>query len=392
MNDVEVKVSKNGSRKYFIMYWKDPVSGVREQRSTKKTKRRDALRVAAQWEAEIRAGRDNRDGRRMTWDQFRDLFWDQRITEDTPKKTRYQFSVAFNHMERLVNPLMLSSMTTATLATYQKRLRATGVRKTTVACYLRSMQSALNWAVRKNLLSVVPDIDMPRKPKGRRLMRGRPITGEEYERMLVVTSHERPHDAADWQRYQTGLWLSGLRLVESVDLSWDDDAAFAVDLAGRFPRFRIYAEAQKGNRDTLLPMTPDFAEFLLATPEHERHGRVFRLIGLTTGEPIAAEYAGDVVSKIGRRAGVVVDKAEGKHATAHDFRRAFGTRWSNRVKPPRLQLLMRHASIQTTLRYYVEEDADDVAAELWEQFGPAVRTSVGTSPSLGGLTPEIAGE
>ena len=77
---------------------------------------------------------------------------------------------------------------------------------------------------------------------------------------------------------------------------------------------------------------------------------------------------------------MIVDKAEGKHASAHDFRRAFDTRWSNRTKPPRLQLLTRHASINTTLGYYVEEDVDDVAAELWDQFSPSVRTSVGNSP------------
>ena len=43
MNEIEVKVTANRSRKYFIMYWRDPVSDVREERSTKKTKRRDAL-------------------------------------------------------------------------------------------------------------------------------------------------------------------------------------------------------------------------------------------------------------------------------------------------------------------------------------------------------------
>ena len=129
MNEIEVKVTAKKSRKYFIMYWKDPVSGVREERSTKKTERRDADREAAKWEAELRAGLDNRDGRRMTWEECRDLFWERRITEETPVNTRGSFTTAFNHMERLVNPQMLSSMTTATLATYQRKLREAGVRK-----------------------------------------------------------------------------------------------------------------------------------------------------------------------------------------------------------------------------------------------------------------------
>ena len=36
-----------------------------------------------------------------------------------------------------------------------------------------------------------------------------------------------------------------------------------------------------------------------------------------------------------------------------------------RVKPATLQVLMRHRSIETTMKYYVDQDADDVADELW---------------------------
>jgi len=39
---------------------------------------------------------------------------------------------------------------------------------------------------------------------------------------------------------------------------------------------------------------------------------------------------------------------------------------------------MRHSSIETTLRYYVAQDADDVAEELWRSFSGmagTVRTS-----------------
>ena len=62
----------------------------------------------------------------------------------------------------------------------------------------------------------------------------------------------------------------------------------------------------------------------------------------------------------------MVDKAARKYASGHDLRRSFGNRWASRVKPPVLQRLMRHASIQTTLTYYVDLDADEVADGLWE--------------------------
>ena len=379
MNEIEVKVTANRSRKYFIMYWRDPVSDVREERSTKKTKRRDALRVAARWEAELRSGKYSKQSRRVTWEQFRDTYFEDKLA-GSPRRTQESVATAFNHLEQSINPKMLSSLTSATVSRFKRELRNVGVADTSVAAYMRALRSALNWAAKRKLLAEAPEFDIPKRGKGRRLMRGRPITTEEYERMVVVTPHVRPLDASAWQWYLTGLWLFGLRLEESVALSWDDDAEIAVDLTGRYPRLRIYSEAEKGNRDRLLPMTPDFAEFLLATPEAEQHGLVFRLVGLKTKQSIQANSVGRVVSDIGRCAGVVIDKAKDQHATAHDFRRAFGTRWSTRVKPARLQILMRHQSIETTLKYYVAEDADDVAADLWRDFKP-----VGTTLFSGGL-------
>ena len=75
------------------------------------------------------------------------------------------------------------------------------------------------------------------------------------------------------------------------------------------------------------------------------------------------------MSEIGRKAGVVVNKADGRFAGAHDLRRSFGTRWAPRVKPITLMRLMRHESVQTTMKFYVELDADDVAEELWKAYG-----------------------
>ena len=110
-------------------------------------------------------------------------------------------------------------------------------------------------------------------------------------------------------------------------------------------------------------------EFLQKTPEEAREGRVSRITALTTGKFMSPKRVSRVVSSIGEKAGVVVNKAERKFASAHDLRRSFGTRWAARVKPATLQLLMRHRSIQTTLKYYVEQDADEVADELWNSYG-----------------------
>ena len=154
-----------------------------------------------------------------------------------------------------------------------------------------------------------PKVNMPKGAKGRK-MKGGAVLGEQFERMLAAVPKVRPKDAPEWQRYLTGLWLSGLRLQESIALSWDSDSPFAVDLSGKRPRFRIRGQAQKSGQDELLPMTPDFAEFLLQTPEAERAGQVFKLAAADSAVALTAHSVGKLVSEIGERAGAIVNAVD----------------------------------------------------------------------------------
>lgn len=74
-----------------------------------------------------------------------------------------------------------------------------------------------------------------------------------------------------------------------------------------------------------------------------------------------------VGSRIGRLANIVVSQQsiKTKYASIHDLRRSFGDRWSSKVMPQTLMKLMRHESIETTLRYYVGNDAEKIAEEIW---------------------------
>ncbi|QDT00381.1 site-specific integrase [Adhaeretor mobilis] len=134
---------------------------------------------------------------------------------------------------------------------------------------------------------------------------------------------------------------------------------------------RIPAEAEKGGTHWLLPITPEFSELLESVPEDERRGRVFRLLS-KHGEPMkpSRPAIGPRVGDIGEAAGGIVDHREKKgellkvFASAHDLRRSFGFRWSRRVMPTVLRELMRHASIGTTMKYYVGVNAEATADEL----------------------------
>lgn len=373
--EIVVRVAKYPDRPHYMMRFVDPVTGQQRARSTRTTHRREAEREAAKWEKELREGK-YRPPSRISWSDFRDRFEREKgagLAENSLNCT----ITAFNHLERLINPKQLSSLTSSVLSQFQAKLREEGMKDTTTATHLRHLRAALSWAVSMELLAKVPKIHMPAKARGRTLMRGRPVTSPEFGTMLTQVSEVRPNDSEAWTFHLNGLWLSGLRLDESLQLSWHPDALFAVDLTGRRPRFRIYAEAEKGRKDRLLPMTPDFAEFLLTVPETDRTGFVFKLVGICTGKQMTSARAGRVISDIGERAEVLVNEAENKFATAHDLRRSFGTRWASRVKPATLQLLMRHKSIETTMKYYVSQDSDEIADELWAEYGRSNRNGEG---------------
>ncbi len=57
-----------------------------------------------------------------------------------------------------------------------------------------------------------------------------------------------------------------------------------------------------------------------------------------------------------------------KFASAHDLRRSFGERRAVRVMPKVLQELMRHESIDTTMRFYVGRNAETTADAVWDAY------------------------
>jgi integrase len=364
MHDVRVCVVDRG-RTFLYMRYIDPQTGKAVEKSTGERKRRDAERVAAKFEHDLRNGRHVAPSR-ILWSDFRERFEAEHMAGQSNSYWN-TMKAAFNRLEKMGFE-RLSQIDSQLLSAFKATLHDDQVSRETIRTYLKHVRICLGWAVEMGLLPAVPKV---RSPKASEKMKGRPITAEEFDRMLKVVAQVRPNDADMWERYLWGLWLSGLRRGESLVLSWDYDARISVDLSGRHPQFRILQ--QKSGKQQLLPMTPDFAEWLLQTPAAEREGSVFPL-------SCGPDAAGRTVGKIGRKARVVVDKSAGTFATAHDLRRSFGTRWSQRVMPVTLQKLMRQRDLKTTMSYYVQREADDIAAELWRLHAPG--DAFGDTPSF----------
>ncbi|QEG35485.1 hypothetical protein [Bythopirellula goksoeyrii] len=63
----------------------------------------------------------------------------------------------------------------------------------------------------------LPTFDMLKKACGASRKRGRPITGEEFDRMIEVTPKVVGNVAAEsWRLLLRRLWTSGLRISEAI--------------------------------------------------------------------------------------------------------------------------------------------------------------------------------
>jgi len=440
-DEIFVRVNSYGAGRPLGLVYFDPVSGKKKAKSSGTTDWREAERQAGELGRELRAERSAAPSK-VTWQQFLDRYTQEKLLSLRPR-TRKSALESLAKFHRFFCPDRLVKVNAALCSRFQVELRKAGAKETTIAHHLRHVKAALRWAERQGMLPKAPAIEMP-QVSGQDLAKSRPITTEEYERLLLAVPKVRPHDAPAWSRFIEGLWLSGLRLGEAVALSWDLTAGFRVDFQHGRPVFSIRGNSQKSRKDETAPITPDFGAWLLAVPEMERVGNVFPL-------PIGAHKVGVVVGRIAERAGVVVGttakvrkrkagrrrvtdggepawliqwdgdsgepeakimhgtaaeadrecrrKRDGKlvavtvkqFAGAHSLRRSFAVRWSKRVPAAVLRKLCRHASVSTTLAYYAVLDAADLSADLWAKWGSppvgdtsrAGNTSGNTAPPNG---------
>jgi integrase len=429
--EIKVRVVEFSDRKFYMMQWRDPLTGKKQTLSTKvprtgrKKDRDKAERAAGEHETALREGR-YKPPSKVTWGEFRERY-EGEVLSGLADGTFTKVSAVFNTLETTLNlgdDARLAAVPDR-IGAYQAELRRLGRSEDTIRGHLAHLKAALRWAADANLLTAAPKIRMPPRAKGgAKAMKGRPITTEEFERMLAkvetvlatpTSRKERPEgrkprspevrekmaqaqrqrgrDAApSWQHLLRGLWLSGLRIGEALELYWDRSDRLCVDFTGRRPMLRIPAELEKGHKDRTLPMTPDFAEFLLATPEADRTGPVFRPTSLSGAERPSFNAVVKIIGAFGKAAHVVVDThpttGKVKWASAHDLRRSFGERWSQRVMPQVLMELMRHETIETTMRFYVGRNAERTADAVWEAFSAAKGNTPGNTSASGEVSEE----
>ncbi len=180
--------------------------------------------LAAIWESELNSGKCQATGN-IRWEEFRIRCESEVVTGLAPR-TGEKTSAVFNVLETLVPQV------------------ATG-----------KLQSATD-------IGMIPEVPKIKRPKrarkgGTSPMKGRPITTKEFERMLDKVQEalfgkakegeeapsaeqvDRQKDTDEtWKHLLRGLWWSGLRLDEALNLYWDRSDRLCVDLTGRRPKCR----------------------------------------------------------------------------------------------------------------------------------------------------------
>jgi integrase len=334
-----------------LLYYVDPFTGREVSKSAKTADHRTAERLAAKWETEIEAGATTRN---MSWDQFK-LRANTDYLAAKIQTTRNGYLRAMEVFEEIVGrPKFIGMIGAEVLGRFVSGMAKAEIGNATAAKHVRYIRALLRWAWKMEFIDRQPAVTMPRVGEQ---AKGRPLTDDEFAAMLAaLPSVVDPATVPQWERFIRGLWLSGFRLRELIALSWDSPPV-RLRMSGRFPAVEWSAEGQKSRRVETMPLTPDFAELLTTVSADARSGPVFPL-------PVVSHFTVcDTISQIGEKAGIVVSDS-GKFASAHDLRRTFASRWSLKVTPAVLKSLMRHASIATTMAYYVRHDSDDIAAIL----------------------------
>ena len=386
----KVRIARPAQRPYQIRYT-DPHTGKEARYSVGSRSERDAARLKREIEAKLLLGlqvkpRQRVTGPEMLWSDFRESYSQLQLSTLRPRGAESAES-RLDIAERILNPRRLSDIANGETLHYLQSELLSGVASRfgrprsphTVKTYIGAVTAALNWACLQGWLPSVPRVRTVRVSRLKQ-MKGRPITTEEFERMLAKTTEVVGEQVADsWRFILRGCWASALRIEEIMNTSWDIEGTIRpVWQSGRLPVLFIPAELQKNDTEESIPLLPWFEELLAEVRPADRQGWIFnpRSLQQKYNRPVRtarprADWVAKVISRIGKKAGVVVDPGNqktgkpAKFASAHDLRRSCSERLLDAGVPPlEISRVLRHASWETTRRHYAPGDVQKAAGVL----------------------------
>ena len=142
----------------------------------------------------------------------------------------------------------------------------------TVNSMLASVMAFARHCEQHGWIAAVPKLQ---KLEVEEVMKGRPITGAEFERMLNVTPKIVGQSVAEsWQFALRILWESGFRVGDLMNFSWDDERNIHPVWTNRKGQHAtiIVPSSQKNGRVQEIPLLPGLNAVLMSVPEQDRTG------------------------------------------------------------------------------------------------------------------------
>ena len=183
--EIRVLVVDYGPTRNLVMRYTCPITGRTVTRTSSTKNRKEALKEAGQWQAELQDGR-YKPMSRATWEDLRLRYENEKMPEMEPGSAA-GVSGKFDALERILNPNLLTELTIDRLELLKRTLaKETVTRKVgeetveetivrapeTVKGHMTVIMGALRWAKEHGLLREVPKLPKAKRVKGAKKMKG----------------------------------------------------------------------------------------------------------------------------------------------------------------------------------------------------------------------------
>ncbi len=307
------RVLRPTDRNGYVLKFYCPILGKRIRRSCSTRTRRDAKRIQRECQQRLLSGRYVESGGAITvaaeqiikaaktvqvlaggeglaWSECSEQYRNRmqsRMRKKSFVDTTYRLDVA-ERIFRLMdlreeddNGPLLSTCTTLTSLEYLQDALLAGVESrkgtrspNTVNSIMASIMAFVRYCRDHEWIDRIPPL---RKIDVDEVMKGRPISGEEFDRMLEVTPTIVGIGVTpSWRFLLKVLWESGFRMQDLMRFSWDDlDQIYPVwpRLKSQHPTI-VIPSSQKNRKNEEIPMLPGLVELLKGVPKKERSGWV----------------------------------------------------------------------------------------------------------------------
>ena len=375
---VTVGIRQSGRSGTWSMYWTG-LDGKEHTRTTQTQNRETALGMAAGLECMFRQGGFQREFNE--WDDLCRSFLVENA-QHWRKRSVERFYEAANRFRNETQAVSVDDLNYEQFCNFISRSLERGMSPATIQSDMAGIRHLTRWAGRMGLFADGLTPEYPRV-KVKDKVGGRPLRQVELERIIGKARDAMPDCTKKdrWEFYLRGLYLSGLRLSESLALRWSSEGAkiwTEFDLYRR-PMICVHPDVNKNGKADVVPMAPEFYEHLMAVPVEDRTSHVFRPVFAHKNLRPDFNYVRSRIGDWGKEAGVITKTRrlpsggiKTKYASSHDFRRTFGFRMASKVMPLVLAAMMRHSSVHMTFQYYTGRNADDLADAAWEAHDTSV--------------------